>query len=245
MAVCPDYRHGRCVPPSPLPEIGRQRREVDVLARSEAEEAATDETVAKQSECSVLQGIAEVDQHIAAKDEMRLAEHDVGDEVVVEEGDVAPQPLVELDEIVAGAVVIAEGAFATGFEVVARPVACVARGVDAFAGRRQCGVVEVGGVDPRALVESLLFEQDRQRIDFLPLRATGLPDVDLRMRGEYGEYRLAQGLEHERIAEHLRDGHGQSFDHPADETLVVQHASIQFTDSAGGVHAHEFQHASL
>src|SRR6201991_5329914 len=133
-------------------ETRRRRGEIDVLPRAEAEETATHEAVAEQSKGPVLQGVAEVDQHVPAEDEMCLAEYFVGHQVMVEEGDVAAQSLVDLDEVVARAVVVAEGMLSTGLEVIARPVAGVARGIDAFARGGERRIVEIGGIDVRAVV---------------------------------------------------------------------------------------------
>src|SRR5580658_7831857 len=56
-------------------EVGGRRREIQALARTQAKETAAHKTVAEQRQRSVLQGIGEVDEHVAAQHEVRFAEH--------------------------------------------------------------------------------------------------------------------------------------------------------------------------
>src|SRR5205085_6639279 len=71
------------------------RRERDRLPAAEAEDAGGAEAVAEQLDDAVLQRDVEVDEHVAADDEVEVAEGAVGGEVVLGEDDIPQQVGVE------------------------------------------------------------------------------------------------------------------------------------------------------
>src|SRR3569623_6549 len=152
-------------------ELGGTGGELQALAQPEAEEASAHEAVAEKRQHPVLQRVGEVDQHVAAEHQLRLAEHLVGDQVVVGEADVASQAWVELDEHVARAVVVGQRMATAGLEVVARRGLRCADRVDALLRAPMGGRVVIGRVDLAALVEPFLLQQDGERVHLLSARA--------------------------------------------------------------------------
>src|SRR5690606_3685477 len=143
-------------------EIGGCRGELDVLAAAYAPESPADEAVPEYPEHVILELVVEVDQDVAAKDEVRLTEHPVADQVVVGEGNACLQRLVHLYELVSRMVIVRQRAGTTALLVIARVEFCLPGGKDAVLGPRQRHVVEVGGVDVAAVIKPRLLEEDRQ-----------------------------------------------------------------------------------
>ena len=115
-------RAGRC---GPLRRASRTRRHSAAKAMlsllPSTRYPPPDQAVAEQPEHPVLKRVGEVDQHVAAEDQVRFAEHAVGNQVVVGEGDVALEPFIELQVLVARMPVVGQRMLAAGSEIVLRP----------------------------------------------------------------------------------------------------------------------------
>src|ERR1700761_548662 len=84
-------------------EVARGWCKVDAFANAKAKKTTTAQAVTEQVECTVLQSVAEVDQHIAAQHQVCFAEYVVSDQIVVGENHVAAQAFVKLDQLIARA----------------------------------------------------------------------------------------------------------------------------------------------
>src|SRR5436305_1769855 len=79
-------------------EVGERagmRGEAQILLRAKPQETAAHQALPEQAERTVLQRPIEIDQHVAAGDEMRLGEHLVAREIVLGEHRPGAQALVE------------------------------------------------------------------------------------------------------------------------------------------------------
>src|SRR5262249_6956582 len=200
----------------------RDRKEfaaaADVLRGAQHQEAAGRQGVMEDREDAPLQGRIQVDQHVAATDQVEARKGRVGDHVVprkdaqvahgladlvaaVDPDEIAPQPLLGDVE----------------FDVV---------DVDAGAGLLQGRLVQVGrqdldghGVRPAGQV---LQQADGQRVDFLARGAAGDPDADRRLGGtpprDLGKDLFLEGFEQLGVAEELGD---------ADEEVLVKLLLLQ------------------
>ena len=158
------------VDPSPADERHEGRRlagEAQRLLRAEAEKAVAAQRIAEQAQRPVLQRAVEVDEHVAAGDELHLGEDAVGGQAVIGEHDVLPQRLVEHRPAVRGRVVVGERGFGAGLAVVAREARDAVDGIDARLRSFQRARVDVRRVDQRLLQQTLFAQQDGQRVRLL------------------------------------------------------------------------------
>src|SRR3954470_24107792 len=78
-----------------LAEPGRLVGEPQVLLEPEAQKALAAQRPAQHAERAVLELALEVDQHVAARDELHLGERAVGRQAVIGEHDRLAQPAIE------------------------------------------------------------------------------------------------------------------------------------------------------
>src|SRR5204863_517661 len=73
---------------------------------------------------------------------------------------------------------------ATRLDVVLRVLAHLVERKDTRSRLLENGLIDVGRVDPRTVVDLLLLEQDRERVDLLPGGAACHPDSGERIRAQ-------------------------------------------------------------
>ena len=98
----------------------------------------------------------------------------------------------------------------------------------------QHGLVHVGRVDPAAVVEAGLLEQDRHRVDFLAGRAARVPDPDERVRPQDRDHLVAERAVEGRVAEHGADVDRERRQQPLQPGRIVEHPLLQIRRSSGG-----------
>ncbi|MNV61112.1 hypothetical protein D3C71_1536060 [compost metagenome] len=181
----------------------------------------------EQADGTVLQGPLEIDQHVAAGHQVDFGEHGIGGQTVVGEHDVALQAAIEHHAAVAAAVVIRERAGATGRQVVAAELRQpVQRERTGFGGLQRFGI-DVGGVDDRPVQQAFLVQQDRQRPHFFAGTAPGNPQLDRGIGAQHRHGMLTQHPEIRRVAEHLRDLHGEVLHRLGEGLRLMQQPVLQ------------------
>src|SRR5688572_11659273 len=181
---------------------------------------------------TLLQVPVEVDEHVATKNDVALREGAIGDEVVLGEDDVAHEPRSEQRAVVHRGVVLAERARAPGAQVVLRVLLHAVEREDAFLRLLDDDLVDVGRVDPRPVVEVLLFEEDRHGIRLLPGRAPGMPDPDERVGAQGGHDVAPKRRVEPRVTEHGRDVDGEVEQQPLHHDRIVQHTVLKRAEGA-------------
>ena len=166
------------------------------LARSEEQIAARLEREMKQRQDRLLRVRLEVDQQVAAGDQIELGERRIADDVVRREDDALAQVLRDL---------VAVGAKREErLEPLGLMPGNLFLGVDAGARDFERRLVDVGRedleVDGRAPRAQLLVKQHRDRVRFLAGGAAGHPDADL-LAGTVGVERF-DDLRDDALLEH-------------------------------------------
>ena len=185
---------------------------------------------AEQAEHLLLQFGPEVDEHVAAHDQLKLVERTIRHEIVLGEDGLRSEHRIEAGDVAVGAVVLRER--------LAPAAAQVVLGVELHPLQRerarpralQRRLVDVGRVDPRAVEQALLVQGDRHRVDLLARRAAGVPDADERIGPQQREHVLAQRPVKARVAEHLGDVDRQVAQQAVHARRVVQDALLQAGD---------------
>src|SRR5262249_25334048 len=100
-------------------------------------------------------------------------------------------------------------------------------------------LVDVGRIDARPLVDALLLQQDRERVDLLARGASGDPDARERVRPQQRHDLLSKGEVEGRGAEHRRDVDREVEQEPLHARGVVEELVLERRDGreALGVHA--------
>ena len=149
------------------------------------------------------------------------------------------QRSLEERALVLGEVVLGERARAAGADVVVRVLLHPVEREDAVPRSREHRLVDVGRVDARAVVEALLGEQDRERVDLFAGRAAGDPDARERIGAQERHDLLAERAVERRVAEHRRDVDREVEQQALHHARVVQQPLEQAGDrlSALGVDA--------
>src|SRR5206468_4879742 len=94
------------------------RGEPKVFAPSKTQDTKSRETFIKQTMNTVLQSPIEVDDDIAANDEIEFVEASISGQIMLGEYDVCLQRTVQNGMVIAGGVVIGEAFLAAGFRIV-------------------------------------------------------------------------------------------------------------------------------
>jgi len=127
----------------------------------------------KQFENTLLGFGLQVNEQVAATDEIHTRKRRVGDQVLRGEQDPLAEVLTDLKATVVRMKKAFEPSLADG--------QCRPRRIDAGPGACQCGAVYVGGEDhelsPYSPLLDLLSEQDGHRVGFFAGRAAGHPDA--------------------------------------------------------------------
>src|SRR5690606_39398746 len=97
-----------------------------------AKEATMDQRLPEKAYGTVLQRLVEVDQHVAAGDEVNLGEDAVRREAVVREDDLRLQRCVHDSAVVGSRIVVGKGSGATRREVVPAERRHAVQGIDAL-----------------------------------------------------------------------------------------------------------------
>jgi len=181
------------------------RAEADRFLVAEAEHAERREALVEELVHAVLECAVEVDHDVAAHDDVELVEGPVGHEVVLREHHVLGQRALELRAVVLGEVVLGERLCPARLDVVLRVLAHLVEREHARSRSIEHRLVDVGRVDPRPLVDTLLLQEDRQGVDLLTRRAPGDPDAGERVGPEERHDPLPECDVERRIAEHRRD----------------------------------------
>src|SRR5688500_8096509 len=143
-------------------------REPEGLLRAKRENTEHDEAVVEQLVHPRLQRPVEVDEHVAADDDVELGERPIGDQVVLREDDVPLQRRREERPVVLRHIVLRERSLAACPDVVLRVLLHPVQRKDAALRALNDDLVDVGGVAPRPVVEALLLAEDRQRVHIRP-----------------------------------------------------------------------------
>gem|GEM_PF-6165188 len=115
----------------------------------------------------ILQRTIEVDHHVPAKDHVGFVEGSVRDEVVLCEGDGLAQCGAEQGALAIGGVIIREGPLSPCMEVVRGVLLHLRQRKDARFGIAQHVFAQIRRVDPAALEQPFLLEEDRHRVGLL------------------------------------------------------------------------------
>src|SRR5207248_5234186 len=124
----------------------------------EAEGAKAGETVVEEAVDPGLERPVEVDEDVAAEDDLKLVEAAVLGEVVLGPDDVLAKVGVEERAVVGSHVVLGERAAAPGPDVVVGVLLHPVERIDACARLLEYELVDVGGVDAGPVVETVLAE---------------------------------------------------------------------------------------
>lgn len=116
------------------------------LPAAQAEHAPLGQALREEADGPVLQGSVEVDQHVAAHDEVHLPQGAIGGQVVLSEHHVAGQRRVHDGRLVAGRVVVRKACLAPRLLVVEGVLAHLLQGEDPFPRSVDDHLIEVGGV---------------------------------------------------------------------------------------------------
>src|SRR6185437_3924171 len=147
-----------------IEKCGRMRRETQRLLGADAEKPLMAQRVAEQSERAILKFPVEIDEHVAAGDQLNLGEYAVGRETMVGKNDVVPQRLVEDDPTVSCRVVVGQRRRRTRFLVIGGEAGDPFDAVDAGGGSLQAVRVDIRRVDERLRQQFLLMQQNGQRV---------------------------------------------------------------------------------
>ena len=233
---------GRAARPRRARRSGRDGREAERLLAPEAEEAEAAEAVVEQPGDAVLERRVEVDEHVAAEDHVELVEAAVGGEVVLCEDDVRGEIGVEARRVVSGDVIGGEVARAARADVVLGVRLHPLEREDARPRRLDRILVDVGRIDAGAFIEAFFVQEDRQRVDLFPGRASGTPDPGERIRVELRHDVLSERPVERGIAEHRRDVDRQVEEQPLHAGGVAQQQALELgerLDPLGGGAARE------
>lgn len=185
----------------------------DSLRASQQQVAARLQRVMKHRDHALLKHGFEIDQDVAATDQVQLGERRIFCQVLPREHAQVAHGLVDL----VSAVVFHEELF----QALGRHVGADIFEVNARPGLFDCFLADVGSKDLDRQVLLLqaqeLEQRDRNGIHFFPGGAAGNPDPDRRvgrqLRDDFGEDLRFQGLKHLRVAKKPRD---------FDEYLAIQ-----------------------
>ena len=154
-------------------------RKAQAFLRADAEKPAPDQRVAKQSDDAILQFAIEIDQHVAARNQMHLAERGIGHEAMVGKDGALAQGLVEHGPVVIRGIVIGQRRVSARQSVVFREEPDAFEGIYARLCRLERGGVDVGRVKDRPFGQTFLGEEDRERVKFLAVPAASPTPKDL------------------------------------------------------------------
>ena len=194
------------------------RKRADGLRRAEEEEAVRVQRVMERRDHAFLQGWCEVDEQIAAADEVDARERRIGRDVLL--GEKAHLP----DGFADAVLVILAGEEAP--QALGRDLRFDVLGIDALAGPLQQRLGEIGrehlNRGPSRLVLEEFQKRHHQRIRFLAGRASRHPDTDRRVRGlvlqDLGEDAVLERLESLGLAEEARD---------VDQDVLIQRLELR------------------
>src|SRR6185312_13824293 len=187
---------------------------------------------------TVLQALVEINEHIAAKDQLELIEGLVRREVVNGEYGVFAERFVYEHRIVFRQVIIGETGLTAAFEIIARILRHVLRWEYPRPGLLKCALVDIRCIDQRSAEEAFLFQEDRQRIGLFAGSAPGYPDLDERIGREPGRYFFAQAFKKSGIAEHGGYRYGDLLYKLFEQLVVPENGLCQVIEAgdAPGVH---------
>ena len=136
----------------------------------------------------------------------------------------------ELGSVVAGDVVLGKRPLAARADVVLRVLAHLVEREDAEPRGVDDRLVDVGGVDPHAVGEVLLGEQDRQRVHLLTGGAPGHPEPREGVTAQERDDALAEGREERGVAEHRGHVDREVTQQPLHHGRVVEEQVLERRD---------------
>src|SRR5690349_19549812 len=132
------------------------------------------EAVVKQLLYAMLERPIEVDQHVPAEDDVEFTERLVGDQVVLREDDILGERRIEERPVVFRRVVLRERPGAARLDVILRVLLHAIERKDPAARMAKNNLVDVGGVDARAIEQAFLLEENGHRVHLLARRTASV-----------------------------------------------------------------------
>src|SRR5215208_3415544 len=166
--------------------------ELERLLAPQPEDPERRQALVEQPVHPLLERAVEVDQDVAAEDDVALGERAVRHQVVLREDDVLEQRRPEEGAVVLRDVVLRERALPAGADVVLGVLLHPLDREDAGLRLLEHHLVDVGGVDPRPLVQPLLLEEDGHREDLLAGGTAGVPHADEGVGAEQRDHGLPE-----------------------------------------------------
>ena len=173
----------------------------------------------------------EVDQHVAAEDQLKLVEHPVVSQRVVVEQDVFAIARFDLqiEAVVAQEVVVP---LTSAFHIVGAVLLQLLARKQAALGLLQHVAVDVGGEDLALLQHPQFVEQHRQGVDLFAGGAARRPDLHPREAVQVGQYPFAQHAELMRVAEKGGDVDGELQEEALETLRLGEQLAGQFEETA-------------
>lgn len=224
--------------------IGAVRKTHGLFA-SDSDEAAENQRVGEELEHPVLRFLAQVNEDVAAEDEVGLHEGRVGHEVMLGENHVLAQGWVEAHEAVLGGVVGRRRLGPARRRVVLVEGLDDAGVVNSLARRLQRFRVHVGGVDRRSSQKAFLAQQDREAENLFPGAAARDPDLRARVGLQDRQHLGAERAENLGIAEKLRRADGEPREDFAEVIGLVEATTEHVEQALLARTVHETHHPSL
>src|SRR5271156_596814 len=100
------------------------------------------------------------------------------------------------------------------------------KAVDAGFGQSERALVDIGRIEQRTALQTLLAEHNDERVELLAAAAAGNPYFQRRVGSQMRRHRLADGAKVRGIAKHFADLNGQIAHQPGEHPRIMQQAIL-------------------
>ena len=199
-------------------------RKAQTFRMAKAEKAADVGAVLQEFKRLIPQEIIEVDENVAAQDELHFTEGAVHGEIMAAEGHRVTDVSSNDGRVRARREISGKAALATCCGENLAASADHGQRVDATLRGAQSGAADVRCEDRCAIEQTRLFEQYGERIDLFSGCATGVPDLEARPRPQHRKDVFLQGSEDGCVAKERGNAYRELRQKSVEERFVAEHA---------------------
>ena len=202
------------------------------LLGTETKESVFYKAFAEQMQDPILKFLAEIDQDVAADNEVHFSKGSVCHQIVVGKQDVLFQESLHRCMTITGRIIIPESAFSPRLMVVVGIFLNPLKWIYALSGFVDGRFVDVRGIDLDPIEQAFFLEQNGDRIDFLTGCASGQPDANERQRLQFRQNAFPHAAVKRRVPEHFCDTDRKIVQQSKKCLPIVEDGMLDFRNAA-------------